>query len=120
MKLKARIDILLLAGLALASVMAATAATAAAPAAAGKRPVVAVIPKGTTHEFWKTVHAGAVKAGREEDVEARHAAQSTWRAAPSGRRELQPVACRPGLRRARVGHPGLQVEFEARLRPGRP
>jgi ribose transport system substrate-binding protein len=26
---------------------------------------VAVIPKGTTHEFWKTVHAGAVKAERE-------------------------------------------------------
>jgi ribose transport system substrate-binding protein len=28
-----------------------------------------VIPKGTTHEFWKAVHAGAVKAGKEEDVE---------------------------------------------------
>src|SRR5271170_6591881 len=25
----------------------------------------AVIPKGTTHEFWKSVHAGAVKAQRE-------------------------------------------------------
>ncbi len=35
----------------------------------GKRPAVAVIPKGTTHEFWKTVHAGAMKAGREEDAE---------------------------------------------------
>ncbi|HKP95815.1 MAG TPA: substrate-binding domain-containing protein [Fibrobacteria bacterium] len=33
------------------------------------RPAVAVIPKGTTHEFWKTVHAGAVKAGREEGAE---------------------------------------------------
>lgn len=30
---------------------------------------VAVIPKGTTHEFWKAVHAGAVKAGREFGVE---------------------------------------------------
>ncbi|MCP4259582.1 MAG: ABC transporter substrate-binding protein, partial [Planctomycetes bacterium] len=30
---------------------------------------VAVIPKGTIHEFWKTVHAGAEKAGRELDVE---------------------------------------------------
>ena len=30
---------------------------------------VAVIPKGTTHEFWKSVHAGAVKAGRELGVE---------------------------------------------------
>jgi len=30
---------------------------------------VAVIPKGTIHEFWKTVHAGAEKAGRELGVE---------------------------------------------------
>jgi len=29
---------------------------------------IAVIPKGTTHEFWKSVHAGAVKAGREMDI----------------------------------------------------
>jgi len=26
---------------------------------------VAVIPKGTTHEFWKSIHAGAIKASRE-------------------------------------------------------
>ena len=26
---------------------------------------IAVIPKGTTHSFWKTIHAGAVKAERE-------------------------------------------------------
>jgi ribose transport system substrate-binding protein len=26
---------------------------------------IAVVPKGTTHEFWKAVHAGAVKAERE-------------------------------------------------------
>lgn len=30
---------------------------------------IAVIPKGTTHEFWKAVHAGAVKASRELNVE---------------------------------------------------
>ncbi|MCX8161227.1 MAG: substrate-binding domain-containing protein [Candidatus Saccharicenans sp.] len=30
---------------------------------------LAVIPKGTTHEFWKAVHAGAVKAGQELGVE---------------------------------------------------
>ena len=30
---------------------------------------IAVIPKGTTHEFWKSIHAGAVKAGRELQVE---------------------------------------------------
>lgn len=26
---------------------------------------IAVIPKGTTHEFWKSIHAGAVKAQRD-------------------------------------------------------
>jgi len=26
---------------------------------------IAVIPKGTTHDVWKSVHAGAIKAGRE-------------------------------------------------------
>lgn len=45
--------------------------TAAAPVVAGGPPVpaktlrIAVIPKGTTHEFWKSIHAGAVKAQRE-------------------------------------------------------
>jgi ribose transport system substrate-binding protein len=31
----------------------------------GSRLRIAVIPKGTTHDFWKSVHAGAVKAARE-------------------------------------------------------
>jgi ribose transport system substrate-binding protein len=31
----------------------------------GKRWRVIVIPKGTTHEFWKTLHAGALKAAEE-------------------------------------------------------
>lgn len=30
---------------------------------------IAVIPKGTTHEFWKSIHAGAVKASQELGVE---------------------------------------------------
>ena len=30
---------------------------------------IAVIPKGTTHEFWKTIHAGANEAAEEFDVE---------------------------------------------------
>src|SRR5438552_13455797 len=30
---------------------------------------IAVIPKGKTHEFWKSVHAGANKAGEEFGVE---------------------------------------------------
>lgn len=34
-----------------------------------ERLTVAVIPKGTIHEFWKTVHAGAEMAGEELDVE---------------------------------------------------
>lgn len=38
-------------------------------AAAGRRLQIAVIPKGMTHEFWKSIHAGAVKAGRELDVD---------------------------------------------------
>lgn len=34
-----------------------------------KKLQIAVIPKGTTHEFWKSIHAGAVKASRELGVE---------------------------------------------------
>src|SRR4051812_17969407 len=35
----------------------------------GKPYRIAVIPKGTTHVFWKSVHAGALKAARElQDV----------------------------------------------------
>lgn len=30
-----------------------------------KRYNIAVIPKGTTHEFWQSIHAGAIKAARE-------------------------------------------------------
>jgi len=30
---------------------------------------IAVIPKGTTHEFWKSIHAGAIQAERELGVE---------------------------------------------------
>jgi ribose transport system substrate-binding protein len=37
--------------------------------AAKARLRIAVIPKGTTHEFWKSVHAGAIKAARELDVD---------------------------------------------------
>lgn len=38
-------------------------------AGGGGRLRIAVIPKGTTHEFWKAVHAGAVKAAKELDVD---------------------------------------------------
>lgn len=35
----------------------------------GRQLRIAVIPKGTTHEFWKSVHAGAEQAGKELGVE---------------------------------------------------
>lgn len=37
--------------------------------AEGARVRLAVIPKGTTHEFWKAVHAGAADAAKEEGAE---------------------------------------------------
>src|SRR2546430_1024449 len=38
---------------------------------AGSQPpvTIAVIPKGTTHEFWKSIHAGAIQASREQATE---------------------------------------------------
>lgn len=36
---------------------------------AAKTLKIAVIPKGTTHEFWKSIHAGALQAARELGVE---------------------------------------------------
>jgi len=34
-----------------------------------RRLLIAMIPKGTMHEFWKSVHAGAIKASRELGVD---------------------------------------------------
>jgi ribose transport system substrate-binding protein len=52
----------------------AAACGRAAPASSGHGPRrIAVIPKGTTHEFWKSIHAGAVKAGRD------HGAEIIWK-----------------------------------------
>ena len=39
------------------------------PSGQPRRLTIAVIPMGTTHEYWKSIHAGAVKAAREEGVE---------------------------------------------------
>jgi ribose transport system substrate-binding protein len=47
------------------AVAAALAAACSREPAASKTLSLAVIPKGTTHEFWKAIHAGAVKASRE-------------------------------------------------------
>jgi ribose transport system substrate-binding protein len=38
-------------------------------AAAAESYKIAVVPKGTTHEFWKSIHAGAVKAQRELEAQ---------------------------------------------------
>ncbi len=48
-----------------------SSATGGAAAAGGPKKLrIAVIPKGTTHEFWKSVHAGAANAAKElGDVE---------------------------------------------------
>src|SRR5690349_2147485 len=34
-----------------------------------KKFTIAVIPKGTTHEFWKSIHAGSIKAANELTAE---------------------------------------------------
>lgn len=50
-----------------AALLAVLAVTAACSKKSGT--VIAVIPKGTSHEFWKSIHAGARKAGKERGVE---------------------------------------------------
>lgn len=32
-------------------------------------PLIGVVPKGTNHTFWQSVHAGAIKAGREFELD---------------------------------------------------
>src|SRR4249920_611326 len=51
--------------LAVASIVALISLHGSCKKSKPDRPRIAVIPKGTTHEFWKSVHAGAVKASRE-------------------------------------------------------
>jgi ribose transport system substrate-binding protein len=50
-----------------ASACSGTGGGGASPAPA--RTTIAVIPKGTTHVFWQSIHAGAIKASRELDVD---------------------------------------------------
>lgn len=49
--------------------IATRAAAEEAPVKAKKKYTIAVIPKGTTHDFWKMIHAGAVKGARETGCE---------------------------------------------------
>src|SRR4051794_25068492 len=56
----------------LAAILTAVAACSGGgqPAPAGGSSLsIAMIPKGTTHEFWQSIHAGANKAGKELGVE---------------------------------------------------
>ena len=48
---------------------ASGAAGLAACAGGSGLPVVGVVPKGTNHTFWQSVHAGAIKAGEEFNLE---------------------------------------------------
>ena len=45
--------------------VAAAASCKRAGSGISKKLTIAVIPKGTSHEFWKSIHAGAIKAARE-------------------------------------------------------
>jgi ribose transport system substrate-binding protein len=51
------------------SLIAFLFAVAASVAAAAENYKIAVVPKGTTHEFWKAINAGAVKAAQELKAE---------------------------------------------------
>jgi ribose transport system substrate-binding protein len=66
--------LLLLPGIAVSQALGCKRETAQGGAPAGSGAAkpnlrIAVIPKGTTHEFWKSVHAGAIKAARELQIE---------------------------------------------------
>ena len=57
---------LLLAILSVIGIIILGCAKPGGPATNGtKKLTIAVIPKGTTHEFWKSIHAGSLKAARE-------------------------------------------------------
>jgi len=46
-------------------VLSLVAACTKSPSNGKKKFTIAVIPKGTTHEFWKSIHAGSIKAANE-------------------------------------------------------
>jgi len=53
----------------LASLLFLASACGGASAPAGEAPRVAVIPKGTTHVFWKAVEKGALRGGEQAGLE---------------------------------------------------
>jgi ribose transport system substrate-binding protein len=58
--------------IAAAAVVALFACQQKQESAAGKSFTIAVIPQGSTHEFWKSIHAGAVKAAQDEAKDGVH------------------------------------------------
>jgi ribose transport system substrate-binding protein len=44
-----------------------------------RRLTIAVIPKGTTHEFWKSIHAGAVQAAAELSAASGDSVSIIWK-----------------------------------------
>src|SRR5215475_7180728 len=50
-------------------ILIATLATLAISCARKPSNTIGMIPKGTTHVFWQTVHAGGIKAAREAGYE---------------------------------------------------
>lgn len=57
---------LVLFALAAVAVASTSCRKAEAPKGSAARPFqIAVVPKGTTHEFWRTIHAGALKAKQD-------------------------------------------------------
>lgn len=63
------IGLALLGGLISCGRKTGTSGEASALNTGARKLLIAVIPKGMTHEFWKSVHVGALQAGREMDVE---------------------------------------------------
>ncbi len=56
----------------------ALAAAVTSPTARAETYQIAVIPKGSTHEFWKSIHAGAVKAERELNAAGKDTVHIIW------------------------------------------
>lgn len=56
-------------GLLLLLLVAGCGPASGSPRAARDKPLIAVIPKATSHEFWKSVHAGAVRGADAAGVD---------------------------------------------------
>ena len=69
---------------ALALTLATLAACGGGDAGSSSARRLAVVPKGTSHEFWKAVHAGSVRAGDDVGVEIQWVGPQ-----PEGDREAQ-------------------------------